>query len=543
MTATSLTPEYRPAVAAPPTAPGFPTTLGDIARCQARDRPDAVAFVFESRLTTYAAFDRHTNQVAWGLLALGAGPRVRVAYLGKNSDHYFELLFGAAKAGAVMVPVNWRLAGPEIGHIVADSGAAILFVDPEFADLAAAAAPGAPALRQVILMGSGSDSRPGYAAWRDAQDHSDPACPVTADFIAVQLYTSGTTGRPKGAMLRHANLLALSNMQSVAAGEWTRWTSDDVSLVAMPVAHIGGTGWGTLGLYHGAKGVVLREFEPGLVLDAIEHQRISKLFLVPAAMQIMVRLPRAGAVDYSALKYMMYGASPIPLALLRECMAVFGCGFVQMYGMTETSGAIVALDPEDHSPEGSPRMRSAGRPLQGVEIAILDAEGKPLPPNRVGEVATRSRANMAGYWKLPDATAQTIDAENWLRTGDAGYLDEDGYLYIHDRVKDMIISGGENIYPAEVENAIFGHPQVADVAVIGVPDENWGEAVKALVVPRPGAAPDPAEIIAWARSRIAGFKVPKSLDFIDCLPRNASGKILRRALREPYWAGRERRVN
>ncbi|MFT4098902.1 MAG: AMP-binding protein, partial [Rhodoblastus sp.] len=235
--------------------------------------------------------------------------------------------------------------------------------------------------------------------------------------------------------------------------------------------------------------------------------------------------------------------SPIPLDLLRECMDVFKCGFVQMYGMTETTGTIVALEPEDHTPEGSQRMRSAGRPLAGVEIAILDEEGKPLPAGKVGEIATRSASNMKGYWNLPDASKRTMTEDGWLRTGDAGYLDEDGYVYVHDRVKDMIISGAENIYPAEVESAIFGHPAIAEVAVIGVPDDKWGEAVKAVVVLKDGADVSPDEIIAFARTRIAGYKAPRTVDFIEALPRNPSGKILKRELREPYWAGKDRRVN
>ena len=221
---------------------------------------------------------------------------------------------------------------------------------------------------------------------------------------------------------------------------------------------------------------------------------------------------------------------------------MFKCGFVQMYGMTETTGTIVALPPEDHV-EGLDRMRSAGKALPGVELAILDAEGKALPPGEVGEIATRSGSNMAGYCNLPEATAKTLDKDNWLRTGDAGYLDKDGYLYIHDRIKDMIISGGENIYPAEVESAICDHPDVAEAAVVGVPDARWGEAVKAIVVPKSGASASPAEIIAWARERIAGYKLPKSVDFAEVLPRNPSGKILRRELRQPYWEGHERQVN
>lgn len=518
-------------------------TLGEVARMQAEAKGDAPAFMFEGRATSFAEFDVHANQVANGLIAAGLKKGSRVAYLGKNSDHYFEAFIGAAKAGAVMAPVNWRLAPPEIVYIVNDCKAEVLFVGPEFTDLARQIAPELPSVRLIVAMEGGVPEWPPFETWRDEQSSAEPDVGAGWDDVVVQLYTSGTTGRPKGAMLKHSNILGMRQTPPELIAEWNTWQDGDISLVAMPVFHIGGSGWGITGLVNGAKGIVAREFDPHKVLDFIEKDRITKIFMVPAAMQIVVRHPRAREVDYSAIKYIMYGASPIPLELLRECMDVFGCGFVQMYGMTETTGTIVALPPEDHDPAGNERMRSAGKPLPGVEVAILDEAGNPLPPRQVGEIATRSIANMAGYWNMPEATAKTIDPEGWLRTGDAGYMDEDGYVYIHDRVKDMIITGGENVYPAEVENAIFGHPDVADVAVIGVPDEKWGEAVKACVVPKAGCNPKQEDIIAWARARIAGYKTPKSVDFIQALPRNPSGKILRRELREPYWAGKERRVN
>ncbi len=518
-------------------------TLGEMSEIQARVRGSATALEFEGRATSFAEFDRHARQVANGLLAAGLKKGARISYLGKNSDHYFEVLIGAAKAGLVMAPVNWRLAPPEIVYIINDCGAEALFVGPEFADLARRIAPELPSVRLFVAMEGGVPEWPDYVTWRDAQKPDDPGVAVEESDVFVQLYTSGTTGRPKGAMLRHASVLGMRRLDPELMPAWNRWTTDDVSLVAMPIFHIGGTGWGISGLMNGARGIVAREFDPNRVLDFIEGFGITKIFMVPAAMQIVVRHPKARQVDYSRIKYILYGASPIPLDLLRESMEVFGCGFVQMYGMTETTGTIVALPPEDHDPQGNPRMRSAGKPLPGVEVAILDSEGNRLPPGQVGEIATRSIANMAGYWNLPEATAKTIDAQGWLRTGDAGYVDEDGYVYIHDRVKDMIISGGENVYPAEVENAIFGHPDVADVAVIGVPDPKWGEAVKAVVVKKPGHDPKPDDIIAWARERIAGYKAPKSVDFVEALPRNPSGKILRRELREPYWEGKERRVN
>jgi acyl-CoA synthetase (AMP-forming)/AMP-acid ligase II len=518
-------------------------TLADVIRDQARTRGGSIALLFEDRSTSYATLDRHASQVANGLIGLGVRPGERIAYLGKNSDLFLELLMGAVKAQVVTAPVNWRLAAAEVAVIIADAKATALFVGPEFIELVRGLLPQLPGLRTIIAMEGGAPDWPDFAAWRDVQSDRDPLLALTGDDIAMQLYTSGTTGRPKGAMLSHRNFLTLLRIADTADNpDWNVWTERDVSLVAMPMFHIGGIGWAVFGLYHGAKSVIAREFDPSKVLDDVARHGISKLFLVPAAMQFIVRQPRARETDFSSLRYVLYGASPIPAALLRECIGVFGCGFVQMYGMTETTGTIVVLAPEDHV-EGRDCMRSAGRALPGIEIAILDAAGWPLPLGEVGEIVTRSPSNMVGYWNMPEATAHTLDADNWLRTGDAGYLDNDGYLYIHDRIKDMIISGGENIYPAEVESAICDHPDVAEVAVIGVPDDDWGEAVKAVVVLKPGRQVDAAGLIGFARARIAAFKSPKSIDFMPALPRNASGKILRRQLRDPYWTGRERQVN
>jgi fatty-acyl-CoA synthase len=519
------------------------SNLADMVRVQAKVFGDAVAYEFEGRQTSFAEFDRNTNRVANALKTLGVKQGERIAYLGKNSDAYFELLLGAIKANVVTAPVNWRLAGPEVAFIVEDCKAPVLFAGPEFIALVKDIREQIPSVRTIITTEGGEPQWPDYAAWRDAQSSDDPGVAITPKDIAIQLYTSGTTGKPKGAMLSHANFLNLVQTGNDAAKpDWNKWATSDVSLIAMPIFHIGGSGWGVMNLYHGAKGVIAREFDPTRILDFFEQYGITKLFMVPAAMQFVVRQPRARQVNFSKLKYMLYGASPIPAALLRECIEVFKCGFVQMYGMTETTGTIVALPPEDHV-EGLERMRSAGKALPGIELAILDSDGNRLPPRQVGEIATRSGSNMVGYWNLPDATARTLGKDGWLRTGDAGYMDEDGYLYIHDRIKDMIISGGENIYPAEVESALCDHPDVAEAAVIGIPDEQWGEAVKAVVVMKPGKTASATDIIDFTRTRIAGFKTPKTVDFIDALPRNPSGKILRRNLRVPYWAGKDRQVN
>ncbi len=519
-----------------------PANLAEMVRARAKSRGNAIVYEFEGRQTSFAEFDILTNRVANALKALGVHPRERIAYLGKNSDVYFELLMGAMKANVVMAPVNWRLAGPEIAFIVEDCKAPVLFVGPEFTGLIEKIRPQLPSVRTVIVTEGAAPGFLNYTAWRDAQSGDDPDVDIDRKDIAIQLYTSGTTGKPKGAMLSHANFLNLVETGKDEKPDWnngprttSRWWRCRSSISAAPA----GASWASI---TAPRGVIAREFDPTKVLDFFEQSGITKLFMVPAAMQFVVRQPRARSVDFSRLKYMLYGASPIPAALLKECIEVFGCGFVQMYGMTETTGTIVALPPEDHI-EGLERMRSAGKALPGIELAILDVNGNRLPPGEVGEIATRSGSNMVGYWNLPEATARTLGKDGWLRTGDAGYMDSDGYLYIHDRIKDMIISGGENIYPAEVESAICDHPDVAEVAVIGVPDDKWGEAVKAIVVMKQGKDATATDIINFTRERIAGFKTPKSVEFIEALPRNPSGKILRRHLRDPYWEGKDRQVN
>ncbi|MBN8492003.1 MAG: fatty acid--CoA ligase [Burkholderiales bacterium] len=509
-------------------------TIDAFLRHWAADRPQRMAMVGERRMD-FAALDAATQRLATALQTAGLQRGDRIAWLGKNAVLYFTLLFGAARIGVVMAPVGWRLAAPERRFIVDDTGSKLLFAGDGFADDARALAATLPAVQRVF-------SADEAWAWIDG---TAPAAftPSGPEDAILQLYTSGTTGNPKGVELCNRNLFGLRQAGIDAGLPWSAWDDDEVVMVAMPCAHIGGTGLGFMALAGGVCGCVMAEFTPDGVFDAIRDEGVTRFFAVPAALQMLVNHPRCAQTDFGRLKYIFYGAAPIPLALLRQCVQAFGCQFVQAYGMTETTGTVVALPPEDHDPNGSPRMRAAGKPLPGVEVKVVGPDGQPLPTGQVGEIVTRSSNNMLGYWKQPEATARTLTREGWVHTGDAGYLDADGYVYIHDRVKDMIISGGENVYPAEVENAIYGHPDVAEVAVIGVPDDTWGEAVKAVVVPRPGRQIEPASIIAWARERIAGFKVPKSVDVLPELPRNPTGKILRRALRAPYWEGRDRQVN
>jgi long-chain acyl-CoA synthetase len=516
-------------------------TPPDLIAKHARDASDRVAMRFEGRSTTYAELAQLVDRAGQALLASGVGKGDRISYVGKNSDIYFVLLYAASRIGAVVTPVSWRLAKPEMTYIVEDSGAAIIFADRDHVAVARDIASTTASVKNVVAI-EPNDHNAGFFDWIAGAPSSALPCPDPDDAF-VQLYTSGTTGRPKGVMLNSRNFFGLRARCHEAGVDWDRWAPDDIAFIAMPISHVGGTGYALMALFHGATGLIERDFSPSRLLEAIRSERVSKIFLVPTALQIVMRQPDARSVDYSRIKHVLYGASPMPLPVLREALEIFDAGMVQLYGMTETAGGVIALPPSDLDVRGNPRMNSAGRPLPGVDIKIVAADGSTVPLGIVGEIMVRSDAIMVGYWKMPDATAATIAADGWLRTGDAGYLDEDGYVFICDRLKDMICTGGENVYGAEVESVLFAHPGVADAAVIAVPDEKWGEAVKAVVVPRPGVALDTAELIAWSKERLATYKAPKSVDIIAQLPKTASGKVLKHELRRPYWIGRQRQVN
>ncbi|SLN73029.1 long-chain-fatty-acid--CoA ligase [Oceanibacterium hippocampi] len=512
-------------------------TVAEVTRRHAADRGGQTALVFGDRATDFATLDRLASQIANGLIAARLQAQARVAVLARNSDSYLEIMFGCAKANCVLVPVNWRLAPPEIAFIIQDADTEFLFVGPEFESILAVLEEAGRLPAHVVRLAESGESR--YRPWRDRQSPADPGLVPAADDVVMQLYTSGTTGHPKGAQLTNGNVLGDLD---VCIRNWDTRPGEDVTVVVMPLFHIAGIGWALHLLAIGGTCVVLPDVEPKAILDAIARHRVTTTILVPAVILMVLQDPESRRTDFSSLRSLFYGASPIPLDLLRRAMQVIGCQFIQLYGLTETTGAITYLAPGDHDPEGTARMRSCGREMEPGTVRVVDAEGNDVAPGEVGEVIYRGTRLMKGYWNLPQADAAAI-RDGWFHSGDAGYVDPDGYVYIHDRVKDMIVSGGENVYPAEVESALFGHPDIADVAVIGVPDERWGETVKAIVVPAPGTSPSEADIIDFARGRIAGFKLPKSVDFVDALPRNPSGKILKRELRRPYWENRERQVN
>jgi long-chain acyl-CoA synthetase len=517
-------------------------SLADVVRVHGARRPDAPALEAGGRSLTFAELDARSSQAAHALAAAGVGAGDRVAFIDKNGLEYFEVTFGLAKLGAVGVAVNWRLAPPEIATIIDDARAEVVIVGPDFVPHVERIEEGLDRVHTVVAVG-GHDRWVDYDDWMAGQPTDDPGVVADGGDVAFQLYTSGTTGLPKGVMLTHDNFFA--GVGDIAA-QW-RFTTDSVNLAMMPMFHIAGAGWSMVGLVHGCRTVVLRDIDPAAVLAAIPAFGVTNAFMVPAVIQFLLATPGVETTDFSTLRALVYGASPITDRVLVTGMETFACEFIQVYGLTETSGAITQLDGTDHDPEGRPQLlRSCGRPYPWVEVRIVEpSTGRDVPVGEVGELWTRSRQNMAGYWQNPQATAEAVTPDGWFKTGDAGYTDAEGYLYLHDRVKDMIVSGGENVYPAEVENVVARHPGVADVAVIGVPDERWGEAVKAIVVPAPGTEAGPAteaDIIAFARDQLAGYKLPKSVDFAEVLPRNPSGKLLKRELREPYWAGVDRQI-
>jgi long-chain acyl-CoA synthetase len=507
-------------------------TVAGLIRAHAAERPDAEMLVCGAERRTWSQQYRRSCRVANALTAAGLGPGDRVAFLDRNGLAYFDLLFGGALMGAVNVAVNWRLAAPEVEAVVEDAEAPLLVIHPEYLPLLDAMPGGLPHVRRTVVL----DER--YDEWLDGQPEDDPGHRGAPEEVCAQLYTSGTTGLPKGVMLSNANLATTVGRADESFGV----DESTVSLVAMPLFHIGGSGWALAGMSRGGRSVVVRDVLPAELLGLIEAERVTETFIVPAVLMFMLQTPEIDTTDLSSLRNVFYGASPISEDVLTQCMKKLGCDLTQVYGLTETTGAITALRPEEHR---GPLLRSAGRPHPGVELRVVSPDdGRPLGPGEVGEVVTRSPFNMVGYWKRPADTAATIDPDGWLHTGDAGYLDADGYLYLHDRIKDMIVTGGENVYPAEVENALLAHPAVADAAVIGVPDGTWGEAVKALVVRAvdSGDSVTEAVLVAHCHELLAGYKCPKTVDFVELLPRNPSGKLLKRELREPYWRGRARRV-
>jgi long-chain acyl-CoA synthetase len=502
--------------------------VADVVRHHAAGRPDVVAIRCGDRALTYAQLHERSSRLAQVLASAGIGAGDRVAHLDRTAPEVVELLFATSKIGAVTVPLNWRLAPAELETIVADAGCRMLLAGPAYSDTAHRIAAAVPQPLEVLEVGEAFERR---LAQHPADD---PGRRGEMGDVALQMYTSGTTGLPKGVLTTARNLAA-----AYLSAELWSFDSDTVSLTPLPMFHVGGIAWAYLGLVDGATTILVPEFDAPAVIDVLEHERVTNAVFVPTILQMLADVPGAAERDYSSLRSIAYGASPITTPVLRAALRTFRCPLFGVYGLTETTGGVVQLRPEDHDTDGARQhlLRSAGHPLPWVEMRIVEPDtGRECGVDEVGEVWLRAPNVMAGYYDRAAETAAALTPDGWLRTGDGGYRDADGYLFLTDRIKDMIVSGGENVYAVEVEEVLSQHPGVTDVAVIGVPDPRWGELVTAIVVRSPQSSVDEPALVAFARGRLAGYKLPRSVAFVAELPRSAAGKVLKRQLRERYTA-------
>ena len=504
--------------------------------------PNGLAIVCGERRRNWREVGERVSRLAAGIRALGTNAGDRVAMLSLNSDRYLELYLAAGWSGTVIVPLNIRWSPLENEDAMRDCRANILFVDKAFAPVGTALAKAIPGLKLVYA--DGGETPAGMEHYETLIERSEPMADAMRDSadLAGIFYTGGTTGRSKGVMLSHGNLM-VNAMNALGEG---LWPATSIYLHAAPMFHLANGAAMYSVLLSGGSNVIIQGFTPDGVASAMQKERVTDVLLVPTMIQMFVDHPTLVSYDLSSLKNIAYGASPISEAVLGRAMAALPhVQFIQAYGMTELSPIATLLHWKEHIGDGRAkgRHRAAGRATLGCEVRIVDADDKTVACGTVGEIAVRGDNVMMGYWERPEETARAV-IDGWMHTGDGGYMDADGFVYVVDRVKDMIISGGENVYSAEVENALAQHPAVAQCAVIGIPNERWGEQVHAIVVTKNGASATSDELMEFCKTLIAGYKCPRSVEVTTTpLPLSGAGKILKRELRKPFWENRERRVS
>ena len=512
-------------------------TVPDIVRFWAARASRTVALIGDSGVICYGVLDRRSSYVANRLREVGIQPGNHVGYLGMNSVGFFDAWFGAGKIGCAFAPFNWRLAPAELAEIIDDAQPAIVFVEAAFAEKMQAIRARTPARFEVVVFDR-TVNEGGLQNWAAGAPAKDPEVAVDASDPCLLAYTSGTTGRPKGVVLSHDAIR--HSFLSAAREEAMRWTRDDTILLSMPNFHLGGSCVALQALYNGAKVSVVPGFDVASAFERIARDRVTILPLVPSALQMLLDNPAIKSTDLSSLRTIMYFGSAIGAETVRRARDLIGCNLVQHYGTTET-WIVTVLRPEDHDVSRPTRLASCGVAVPLVEMRIVDAAGAEVAAGTVGQVMVHSPTAFSGYLRQPDAT-RAVMKDGWYATGDLGFVDGDGYLTLVDRAKDMIVSGGENVYSVEVERALLRHPAVAMVAVIGAPDPKWGEKVTAFVVRVPEAAATADELKLHCRDLLAGYKVPKEILIEDALPMTANGKVQKAALRQRFWGDKGRAI-
>jgi acyl-CoA synthetase (AMP-forming)/AMP-acid ligase II len=519
--------------------PDDPRFLDDRPAYWAKAKPDGVAITYLGRTWTWAEFDDRIRRCAGALAQRGIGRGDVVAFLDKNHPACVETTIAAASLGAATAIINFRLAGDETDYVLNDSGATLLIVGTELKPGIEAIRDRLPAVAHIIEVTPEGTEGDEYEAMLAAATPRGRGADVSPDDVCVIMYSSGTTGKPKGIRLTQANLIA----HTLNAGTF-EFDDDDKNMVSMPLFHVGGSSYAQFGIHAGIPSIMTREVDGGSLAGAL-LAGATRTFLVPAVLAKVMEMGPDAIKLFNQLRTFVYGASPMPPALLRTALKEFpNTEFVQVYGLTEVCGAVTQLSPEAHRDESRPeRLTSAGQPAREVEVRVVNPDTlEDVAVGQPGELWFRTPQLMQGYHNKPDATREVVTDDGWFRTGDIGRVDDGGFVFVEDRLKDMIISGGENIYSVEVERALTDHPAVMDAAVFGIPDDKWGETVKAAVELSAGAEVTPEELIAWCKDKLAGYKCPRSVDIFEELPRNPTGKLLKKDLRKPYWENRDRAI-